>query len=119
MTGYIVFAHGSSVASANETVKVIANKMAAAGSYGIVEPAFLEMAHPDLGEAVSKAIERGARRIVVIPYFLTLGIHLQRDLPRIVDGLASIHPGIEIEVKPPLDGHPALLTALLDRAAEQ
>jgi len=56
--------------------------------------------------------------VIVVPYFLTLGIHLQRDLPNIVEGLARIHKGVEICVARPLDGHPALGEILKERARE-
>ena len=56
--------------------------------------------------------------MVVVPYFLTLGLHLQRDLPRLIDKVKSAHPGLAIEVTPPLDQHPAMVEALLDRARE-
>ena len=119
MTGFVVFAHGSSIASANQAVRRVAEEFARAGGYALVEPAFLEQAQPDLAGAVAHLAARGARRIVVIPYFLTLGLHLQRDLPRIVGALEGIHPGVEIFVTPPLDGHPGLLAVLLDRARAQ
>ena len=60
----------------------------------------------------------GATRVLVIPYFLTLGIHLKRDLPRIATELRGIYKGIRIDVTEPMDGHPALLDVLLDRAKE-
>jgi sirohydrochlorin ferrochelatase len=53
---------------------------------------------------------------VVTPYFLTMGIHLQRDLPKIAGAAAARHPGIEIVCTEPLDGHPALETILAERA---
>jgi sirohydrochlorin ferrochelatase len=57
-------------------------------------------------------------RIVIIPYFLTLGLHMERDLPRIAERIAITHKGLEVKVTPPLDGHPALLQILQDRARE-
>lgn len=114
MTGFVVFAHGSSIESANDSVRAVAAQMARSGKY-MVETAFLENA-PRLPEAVAKLIERGATRVVVIPYFLTLGVHLQNDLPRIVDEIAAGQNGIPIEVTPPLEGHPALVQILLARA---
>jgi len=116
MTGLVVFAHGSSVASANEGVMKVTERLAAEGGFSLVETAFLELAPPDLREAVARLAERGATRIVVIPYFLTLGIHLRRDLPRIVAELSSIHEGVRIDVTEPLDGHPSLVGVLLERA---
>ncbi|MBM3787304.1 MAG: cobalamin biosynthesis protein CbiX [Acidobacteria bacterium] len=116
MTGLIVFAHGSSVPEANDSVRRVTGELRAAGGYENVETAFLEAAKPDLRGAVAKLTALGMRRIVVLPYFLTLGIHLRRDLPRIVAGLEADHPGVRIEVSEPLDGHPALVAILLDRA---
>ena len=117
-SAYIVFAHGSSIESANEAVRVVAAEMARRGDYPIVEAAFLEGGKPDLAAAVDTAIAHGAERVIVVPYFLTLGLHLQRDLPKLVDQARARHPELEIEVTPPLDGHPAMVEALLGRARD-
>ena len=117
MTGFIVFAHGSRVESANQAVRDIAAKMTASRSE-MVEAAFLELGQPDLASATARLVARGASHIIVIPYFLTLGTHMQRDLPRLAQEAARQNGGVEIEVTSPLDGHPALLEALLDRASE-
>lgn len=116
MTGLVIFAHGSSVATANEGVEQVTARMAVEGGYELVETAFLELAQPDLREAVGRLAMRGANRIVVIPYFLTLGIHLRRDLPRIVEELSKVHEGVRIDVTEPLHGHPSLVGILLERA---
>ena len=117
-TGYIVFAHGSSVESANDAVRAVAAEMARRGGLEAVEAAFLEGGQPDLAGAVEILAGCGLMRIVVIPYFLTLGLHLQRDLPHLVEQIRAAHPRIAIEVTPPLDGHPALVDALLSRARQ-
>jgi sirohydrochlorin ferrochelatase len=117
MTGLIVFAHGSRVESANQAVRDITAKMAASRSE-MVEAAFLELGQPDLTGAAARLVARGASHIIVIPYFLTLGTHMQRDLPSMVEDAARQNGSVEIEVTSPLDGHPALLEALLDRASE-
>jgi sirohydrochlorin ferrochelatase len=117
MTGFVVFAHGSRIESANQAVREVATQMAASGQH-IVEPAFLELGQPDLAGAARLLIARGAKRIVVIPYFLTLGTHMQRDLPRLAQDASRAHGDIEMQITAPLDGHPALVQALLDRAAE-
>ncbi len=118
-TGYIVFAHGSSVESANEAVRKVAREMARRASLDKVVPAFLEGGRPNLGSAVGELIAAGVSKVVVIPYFLTLGLHLQRDLPLLIEEAREDHPGVEITVTEPLDGHPAMVEALLDRANSQ
>jgi sirohydrochlorin ferrochelatase len=117
-TGIIVFAHGSRVESANQAVRAVAASLARTGPAGYVEAAFLELGQPDLETAAARLVGLGVQRLVIIPYFLTLGIHMERDLPRIAERISSIHTGLEIKIAPPLDGHPALLRILEDRARE-
>ncbi|MCC6536684.1 MAG: CbiX/SirB N-terminal domain-containing protein [Bryobacterales bacterium] len=116
ITGIAIFAHGSAVESANEAVRGVVRQFAASGEFDLVEPSFLELGHPNLAGAVARLVERGAGRVVVVPYFLTLGKHLQRDLPKLVDEQRAVHPGVEFHVTPPLDGHPSLAAILVDRA---
>jgi sirohydrochlorin ferrochelatase len=116
-TGVIVFAHGSSVASANEAVERVAAAASQSAGFPLYETAFLD-ALPNLRTASRKLIERGASRILVIPYFLTLGIHLKRDLPALAREIESEYPNLEVVIAPPLDGHPALSEILADRAKE-
>jgi sirohydrochlorin ferrochelatase len=115
-TGIVVFAHGSRIESANQAVRAVAAELARAGGFDRVEAAFLELGQPDLESAVALLAAEGVRRIVIIPYFLTLGMHLERDLPAIVRRIAQAHTGLDLVTTLPLDGHPALIQVLLDRA---
>jgi sirohydrochlorin ferrochelatase len=115
MRGIIVFAHGSRVESANQAVRAVAAELARV-SGDRVEAAFLELGVPDLEGAAARLVDAGASSLTIIPYFLTLGLHMERDLPPLVAKISSAYNGLPIAVTPPLDGHPALVEALLDRA---
>lgn len=115
-TALIVFAHGSTVESANQSVRNVVAEMAQLGDFQLVETAFLEGGRPDLAGAVDLLSNQGADRICVVPYFLTSGTHLKRDLPKLVDACKTAHPHLDFLVSPPLDGHPSLARILIDRA---
>jgi len=115
MRGIIVFAHGSRVESANEAVRIVAAELARQGGFR-VEPAFLELGEPNLEGAAGRLVAAGVDSITVIPYFLTLGLHMERDLPPLIKNISNTYNGLPIAVTLPLDGHPALVQALLDRA---
>jgi sirohydrochlorin ferrochelatase len=115
MRGIIVFAHGSRVESANEAVRTVAAELGRKGDFR-VEAAFLELGEPNLEGAATRLVEAGVDSITVIPYFLTLGLHMERDLPPLVQKISNQYNGLAIAVTSPLDGHPALVEALLDRA---
>lgn len=114
--GLIVFAHGSRVSAANDAVRAVAREASRRAGLPVHETAFLELATPTLGEAVTDLASRGVRRILVTPYFLTMGRHLTEDLPRLLAEARSRHPDLSIEASPPLDGHPGLAGILAARA---
>jgi sirohydrochlorin ferrochelatase len=113
---YIVFAHGSSVESANQAVREVAAQAAELGAWRVFAAAFLEGGTPSLADAIGELAARGESSFIVVPYFLTTGLHLQLDLPRLIEQIRMKHRGVEIEVTAPLDGHPAMAAALVDRA---
>ena len=115
ITGIIVFAHGSRVESANEAVRSVARDLVRASACDRVVAAFLELGQPDLETAAARLVEAGVERVVIIPYFLTLGLHMERDLPPLVERISNTYKGLLVEVTPPMDGHPALVNVLVDR----
>ena len=117
-TGILLFAHGSRVEEANTGVRDLARQVEAAGPYPYVRAAFLELAEPDLARAVIEAMAAGLRRVVIVPYFLTMGLHLRRDLPQLVAAARQTCPDFEIEVGQPLEGHPLMPSIILGRVRE-
>jgi sirohydrochlorin ferrochelatase len=115
-TGIIVFAHGSRIEAANQAVRLAAADLARAGDCPMVEAAFLELGRPSLEEAADLLVARDVDRLVVIPYFLTPGTHLERDLPALVARISNKYNNIQILVTASLDGHPGLVQILADRA---
>ena len=114
-TGIIVFAHGSRIEAANQAVRAAAAELARAADCAMVEAAFLELGRPSLEEAADLLVARGVDRVVIIPYFLTPGTHLERDLPALVAGISKKNKNIQILVTASLDGHPGLVQILADR----
>jgi sirohydrochlorin ferrochelatase len=114
----ILFAHGSAVEAANQGVRDLARRIQDGGTYAYVRASFLGPGQPELGPAIAEAAAAGFHRIVVIPYFLTLGTHLRRDLPRLVAAARQDHPAIEIQVGRSLEDHPEMASLVLSRIRE-
>ena len=115
MKGLVLFAHGSTVESANNAVHQVTSELERRTATP-VETAFLDCSAPTLADAVQALAGRGVSDVLVVPYFLTTGIHLKRDLPRLVEELRPKYPGVRFDVAEPLDGHPALIDILIDRS---
>lgn len=108
ITAVLLIAHGSRHAPANDDLHQLAARMAARGDYPIVEAAFLELAEPDIPTGGARCVDRGAGRVLMVPYFLSEGVHLTRDLIAARDALQAGHPGVEFRLGPPLGPDPLL-----------
>jgi sirohydrochlorin ferrochelatase len=117
MMALLLIAHGSRNADANEDLHHIARELERRGN-PLVVPAFLELAEPDIDAAGRLCVERGAGVVVLLPYFLSAGVHVRRDLAEARDRLAGCHPGVEFCLAEPLGRHPLLLDVVMDRLRE-
>jgi uroporphyrin-III C-methyltransferase len=112
--GIGVMAHGSSLPGWQRSVDDLARALARGGRF--VRPAFLPPVEPGLDAAVAAADAAGVHRLAVVPYFLAAGVHVQRDLPQLIAAARRRFPRCHLQLSPCLEGHPALLTAVLARA---
>ena len=96
----ILVAHGSRREESNLEVSSLSKKMLKFNSnqFDKVIPAFLEFASPSIQEAIEKCSEMGAQRVTVLPYFLSAGVHINRDIPEEVNKASQNFPNLEVNV---------------------
>ena len=117
-TGILLFAHGSRVEEANERVRALARQVQDSGGFGYVHAVFMEFGRPDLKAGIAEAVEHGFQEIIVVPYFLTMGIHLRRDLPALLENEKALHPGVKFLISESLEGHPVMPSLLVERICD-
>lgn len=115
--GLIVVDHGSRRGASNEMLEVMAGMVAEAVPYGIVEPAHMELAEPSIQTAFDRCVERGAKMVVVSPYFLLPGRHWDQDIPALTAEAAARHAGVPFLVAAPLGLHPLMARVVESRVA--
>jgi sirohydrochlorin ferrochelatase len=116
-TALLLIAHGSSQAEANADLHHLAETLRQRG-YGIVVASFLELAEPDIATGGARCVEMGATRAVMVPYFLSAGIHVRRDLTEARNQLAARFPHVEFRLAEPLGRHPLLIEVVIERVLE-
>ena len=117
-TAIIIVDHGSRREESNQMLEELTSHFAQRFSerYDIVEPAHMELAEPSIATAYAKCVERGAKRIVVVPFFLGPGKHWTQDIPRLTADAAAQFPETTYHVSPTL-GIDDLILDLLDKRA--
>lgn len=113
-----LIAHGSRRPEANADLEYVAAKMRERGRYPVVQVSFLELAEPGIEAGGEACVAAGATQVVLLPYFLSAGVHFRDDLTAARDALAARFPAVRFVLAEPLGRHPLLLDVVEDRARE-
>ena len=114
----IIVDHGSRVEQANEMLVQVAELLRDKRSleFEIINFCHMELAEPTIGQAFDDCVSKGARHIVVHPYFLAPGRHSTQDIPNMVKDAAAKHSGVTYHVTEPLGIHENIIEVILERA---
>jgi len=117
-TAVLLIAHGSRHAAANDDLHRLADRIAERGDYPIVEPSFLELAEPDIQAGGDRCVARGATRVLMVPYFLSAGVHLLRDLTAAREALRLRHARVAFRLGQALGPDPLLDRLVAERIGQ-
>ena len=87
--GLLLVGHGTRSAAGTQQFLEVSAALAKMAPGTLVEPAFLELAEPDILTAVRTLHRRGARTIVAVPLLLAAADHVKQDIPAAVKAAAS------------------------------
>ncbi|MBI1422021.1 MAG: cobalamin biosynthesis protein CbiX [Gammaproteobacteria bacterium] len=120
MRALLVVAHGSRRSVSNDEVRQLTNELrvAAGQEFAKVECAFLELAEPSIPDGISCCVSEGATEVVILPYFLSAGRHVAKDIPEIVASARDEHPGVTLRIAPYLGQAKALVASMLELSAK-
>lgn len=117
-TAVLLIAHGSRRAAANDDLVQLAQLVMQRSDYSIVEVSYLELVSPTIPEGGQTCVARGARQVLMLPYFLSAGVHVVNDLEAHRNDLANQFPGVEFRLCPHLGLHPLMAEIVLHRLRE-
>ncbi|GHD84529.1 sirohydrochlorin chelatase [Streptomyces naganishii] len=113
----LLVGRGSTDPDANAEVFKAARLLWEGRGYAGVETAFVSLAAPDVPSGLDRCARLGARRIVVLPYFLFTGI-LPDRVRRQTGEWAAAHPETEVRSADVIGPEPELLDLVMERYAE-
>jgi sirohydrochlorin ferrochelatase len=113
--GLIVVDHGSRREESNRLLLDVVQQFIDATGVAIVEPAHMELAEPSIATAFGRCVARGAKTVVVFPYFLLPGRHWNEDIPRLTAAAAKQHPSVQFLVTAPFGLHPLMAEVMRGR----
>ncbi|CAN5427856.1 CbiX/SirB N-terminal domain-containing protein [soil metagenome] len=117
-TAIVLIAHGSRNADANADATYFAEQLQNSGIAVNVKAAYLELAEPTIPQAVESLIKNLPEVVILLPYFLSAGVHVRRDLAELCVRFRNDHPQTVFQLAEPIGRHTLLQTILLERARE-
>jgi len=113
----LLVGRGSTDPDANAEVFKAARLLWEGRGLANVETAFVSLAAPDVPSGLHRCARLGARRIVVLPYFLFTGVLPDRVKQQARDWAAA-HPGLDVRTADVIGPEPELLDLVLERYEE-
>ena len=117
-TAILLMAHGSRIPDANNAVRDIAAMVRQMSGFEIVEVSFREQHLPNIQQGIDACVAKGAERIMLVPYFLYLGAHVQEDLPEEMARARERYPQVAFAMGNHLGVHRKLAEVVVERIAE-
>ncbi|MED3563504.1 sirohydrochlorin chelatase [Bacillus xiapuensis] len=116
-TAVVLLGRGGSDPDANSDLYKIARLLWEKTNYKIVEPAFMGVTNPLVNEGIERCIKLGAKKVVILPYFLFTGILIKR-LEEMMVTFQNQYSTVEFKLAGYFGYHPKLQTILVERAEE-
>jgi sirohydrochlorin ferrochelatase len=115
----LLVGHGSRSDAGRKELLELGTLVAEATPDVDVEVGFLELTDPPAGVALDRLVERGRRRIGVVPLMLNSAGHSRSDVPAVVLEGRQRHPHLSLAYGRPLGVDHALLALAHSRIAER
>jgi len=117
-TAIILLGHGSRLPDSGQAMEKVARLLKEKFGHSTVEIGHMSLQQPDFESVLSRCIRKGADHVVVIPYFLHEGVHMQEDIPHMMQEFAKTHSGIRLVLGKGLGFDPLLADILHKRIEE-
>lgn len=113
--GILVVAHGSRNLEANDSVHLLVGRLRESLQTELIEAVFLDLGEPSIPDGIKSLAEKGADEILIYPFFLAKGVHIKKDIPRIVkETVVGLKNTIPYRILEPLGLHPGIFDIIAD-----
>ncbi|MEO2207664.1 sirohydrochlorin chelatase [Paenibacillus pabuli] len=116
-TAVLVLGRGSSDPDANSDFFKMTRMLWEKLPYKWAESSFIGVTQPSFPDGLQRCLLLGAKKIIIMPYFLFTGVLIKR-IDEMTAEFAAANPDIQVEIGGYFGFHPKLVELVLERANE-
>lgn len=117
MKAIIILSHGSKSKNSNKLPEKVALELEQKLKLKTFI-ANLQLSEPYLNDVVEKAYKDGYRNFIIHPFFLHKGVHVEEDIPKILDSLKKKYDDASFIMTDVTGEHPSIINAALEVVRE-
>jgi precorrin-8X/cobalt-precorrin-8 methylmutase len=114
----ILLGHGSRVPGADRSMLRVAEVLRKDKQYKNVETCNMSRLGPHFEEVFDTCVEMGARKVLLLPYFLNEGLHMKLDIPAKMKRAVERYPDVTLVMGKNLGFDPLLVRLVEKRIVE-
>ncbi|UYM04778.1 sirohydrochlorin chelatase [Solicola gregarius] len=108
----VALAHGSRDPRSSATITALTERVASMRPDLRVEPAFLELSDPLVGDVIDRLYAEGHDEIVIVPLLISSAYHANVDIPAVIEAAQARHTDLRVHATDVLGVESALLDVL-------
>jgi sirohydrochlorin cobaltochelatase len=108
----ILVAHGARDARWMQPFERMAAELHSTVQPAVIALSFMEFATPTFAEATATVRAAGAKRVLVVPLFLSGGGHVAKDIPELIRPMRERHPEMVFETAGAVGEAPEVAAAM-------
>ncbi|MDO6527854.1 sirohydrochlorin chelatase [Motilimonas sp. 1_MG-2023] len=121
MKALVVIAHGSRNPLANEELQKMVLQLSQQpenNQFDFFKAGYLELASPSINECLDELLEKGVTEFVIFPYFLNSGVHVLKDIPKVVTHYQTTYPDHQFSLLTHFGAAPGILGLVTQLVAQ-
>ena len=116
MKALLIIAKGSRNKNSNDEIRRLADRINEnlGPAFGLATSAFLDISSPHIDSAVADLVEEGATEVQVLPYYLSGGTNVTKDIPAAIEEEKAKYPTVRFEILPHFGALQGISTLILN-----
>lgn len=118
MEAILILAHGSKRNETEQTLNSIVQRVKQKLGSELVYPAYLQFSEQNMETSIKQLVDKGIKKIIIMPLFLFDGVHVTLDIPEEVGKIIQKYGDIDVKITKHIGDDHRIADIIIDRVKD-